>query len=55
MNQPDRRGTKPEIDALRERLSLLGQASLRITQDLDFNSVLQVALDFTCSLSGARY
>ena len=55
MNPPDRQNTEPEIDALRERLSRLGQASLRITQDLDFNSVLQGALDSARSLTGARY
>ena len=55
MNPPERRDPQPEIDALRERLSLLGQASLRITQDLDFNSVLQGALDSARSLTNARY
>ena len=55
MNPPDRRDLEPEIDALRERLSLLGQASLRITQDLDFNSVLQGVLDSARSLTNARY
>ena len=40
-NSPDRRDPELEIAALRERLSRLGQASLRITQDLDFTSVLQ--------------
>ena len=53
MNPPDQRDL--EIAALRERLSRLGQASLRITQDLDFNSVLQGALDSARSLTGARY
>ena len=52
-NPPDRRDL--EIAALRERLSRLGQASLRITQDLDFNSVLQGALDSARSLTNARY
>ena len=33
----------------------MGQASLRITQDLDFNSVLQGALDSARSLTNARY
>ena len=42
-----------EIAALRERLSHLGQASRRITQDLDFNSVLQGALDSARSPAGA--
>ena len=51
-NPPDRRDL--EIAALRERLSRLGQASLRITQDLDFNSVLQAAPDYPRSLTNAR-
>ncbi len=51
-NPPDHRDL--EIEALRERLSRLGQASLRITQDLDFNSVLQGALDYPRSFTGAR-
>ncbi len=44
-----------EIAALRERLSRLSEASLRITEDLDFNSVLQGVLDSARSLTGARY
>ncbi|MDE2842976.1 MAG: response regulator [Chloroflexota bacterium] len=53
MNPPDSQAR--EIAALRERLSRLGQASLRITRDLDFNSVLQGALDSARSLTNARY
>ena len=53
MTQPDRRDE--EIRALRERLSCLREASLRITEDLDFNSVVQGALDSARSLTGARY
>ncbi len=34
-----------ENQALRDRLARLSEASLRITQDLDFNSVLQGVLD----------
>ena len=44
-----------EIRALRDRLSRLSEASLRITEDLDFNSVLQGVLDSARSLTGARY
>ncbi len=44
-----------ENHALRERLSKLAEASLRITEDLDFNSVLQGVLDSARSLTGARY
>ena len=53
MTQPDSRDQ--EIQALRDRLSRLSEASLRITQDLDFNSVLQGVLDSARSLTGARY
>ncbi len=51
--QPDMRDQ--EIRALRDRLSRLSEASLRITEDLDFNSVLQGVLDSARSLTGARY
>ena len=53
MNAPDHRDL--EIAALRERLSRLSEAGLRITQDLDFNSVLQGVLDSARSLTNARY
>ena len=43
------------IAALRDRLSKLSEASLRITEDLDFNSVLQGVLDSARTLTGARY
>ena len=41
--------------ALRDRLSRLSQASLRINESLDFDTVLQRVLDSACSLTGARY
>ena len=44
-----------ENQALRERLSRLSEASLRINESLDFEAVLQGALDSACSLTGARY
>ena len=44
-----------ENEALRDRLSRLSQASLRINESLDFETVLQGALDSACSLTGARY
>ena len=44
-----------ENEALRERLSRLGAASLRINQSLDLDAVLQGALDSARSLTGARY
>ncbi len=44
-----------EIEALRERLSRLSEASLRINESLDFETVLQGVLDSACVLTGARY
>ena len=41
--------------ALRERLSRLSQASLRINESLDFETVLQGVLDGARSLTGSRY
>ena len=43
-----------ENQALRERLSRLSQASLRITEDLDLDTVLQGVVDGARSLTGAR-
>ncbi len=53
MNQPDERDR--EIADLRERLTRLSKASLRITEDLDFNDVLQGVLDSARTLAGACY
>ena len=53
MEQPEQ--PQREIQALRERLSLLSQASLRINESLDFDRVLQGALDSARSLTGARH
>ncbi len=44
-----------ENAALRERLSRLSQASLRINESLDFDTVLQDVVDSARSLTGARY
>ena len=44
-----------ENEALRERLSRLSEASLRINESLEFDTVLQGVLDSACSLTGARY
>ena len=44
-----------EVAELRDRLSRLSQASLRINESLDFDTVLQGVLDSACSLTGARY
>ena len=43
------------MEALRERLSRLSEASLRINESLDFETVLQGVLDSARSLTGARY
>lgn len=44
-----------QIEALRNRLSRLGEASLRINESLEFDAVLQEVLDSARSLTGARY
>ena len=44
-----------EIAELRERLTRLSEASLRINESLDFDTVLQGVLDSARSLTGARY
>ena len=44
-----------ENEALRDRLSRLSEASLRINESLDFDTVLQEVLDSARSLTGARY
>ena len=49
-----RQATESET-ALRERLARLSQASLRINESLDFDMVLQGALDSARTLTGARY
>ena len=43
-----------ENQALRERLSKLSEPSIRITEDLDLDSVLQGVVDGARSLTGAR-
>ena len=53
MDQPEQRDRETEM--LRERLTRLSQASLRINESLDFDQVLQGVLDSACSLTGARY
>ena len=44
-----------ENEALRDRLSRLSEASLRINESLDFDTVLQGVLDSARSLTSARY
>ena len=53
MNRDDERDLV--IQALRDRLSRLSEASLRINESLDFDTVLQGVLDSARSLTGARY
>ena len=51
-----RRQPAPEKETpLRERLARLSEASLRLNQSLDFDTVLQGALDSARALTGARY
>ena len=44
-----------EVRALRERLSLLSEASLRINESLDFETVLRGVMGSAQSLTGSRY
>ena len=44
-----------QIEALRERFSKLSEASLRINESLDFDTVLQGVLDSACRLTQARF
>ncbi len=44
-----------DFEALQERLTRLSEASLRINESLDFDQVLQGALDSARSLTGARH
>ncbi len=53
MNETDR--LKRENEALRERLTRLSEASLRINESLEFDTVLQGVLDAARSLTDARY
>ena len=53
LKQPDE--LMRENGDLRQRLSRLSEASLRINESLDFDDVLQGVLDSARSLAGARY
>ena len=53
MNESSEPGT--EIEALRERISALSTAILRISASLDLTTVLQEAVDSVRALTGARY
>ena len=48
-------GPADEAAALRERLSRLSEASVRINRSLDLDTVLQDVLDSARSITGARY
>ena len=53
MKKSDERN--PEAAALRDRLKKLSEASLRINESLEFDAVLQEAVDNARSLTDARY
>ena len=53
MNGPDERDRR--ISELEERLARLSEASLRINESLDSDTVLQKVLDSARGLTGARY
>ena len=53
MNQPDE--LMRQIADLRERLSKLSEAGLRISESLDFDTVLQEVVDSARALTAARY
>ena len=53
MARPD--GRDKRIRDLEERLSRLSEAGLRITEDLDFDTVLQEVVDSARSLTSSRY
>ena len=44
-----------ENEALRDRLARLSEASLRVSESLDVNTVLQEVVDSARALTGARY
>ena len=46
---------RAETEALRIRLARLSEASLRITESLDLDTILQGVIDGARSLTGARY
>ena len=48
-------GPPPEIAELRQRLTRLSQACLRINESLDVDTALQAVMDGARSLAGAPY
>ena len=55
MRPTEDEGLIQENAALRDRLLRLSEASLRINESLDFDTVLQGVMDSARSLTGARY
>ena len=53
MERPDQHDR--DFEALQERLSLLSEASLRINESLDFDTVLQGVLDSARFITASRY
>ena len=45
----------PKTEGLRNRLSRLSEASLRTTESLDLDTILQGVIDGARALTGARY
>ena len=55
MNRAEKPEANPEGQARKDRLSRMSQASIRITETLDLDTVLQGVVDGACSLTGARH
>ena len=51
----DQRRLERQNEALRERISALSTASLRISASLDLETVLNEVVESACALTGARY
>ena len=52
---PNPDSLKRENEALRDRISKLSAASLRISASLDLGTVLREAVESACQLTGARF
>ena len=44
-----------QVEALKDRLAGLSRASLRVSESLDINTVLEEVVENACALTGARY
>ena len=53
MTQPDE--AKPDVQALRERISSLNATILRINASLDIDTALRAAVEGARALTGANY